>query len=61
MAVDPVCKMTVEESQAVATSEYKGKKYYFCAMGCKKAFDENPTKYTEGGGHEMSEHSGHQM
>ncbi|MFC1969483.1 heavy metal translocating P-type ATPase [Chloroflexota bacterium] len=45
MAIDPVCKMEVEESGAAATSEYKGKKYYFCAMGCKKAFDENPEKY----------------
>jgi len=45
MAIDPVCKMEVEESQAAATSQFKGKKYYFCAVGCKKAFDENPEKY----------------
>ena len=45
MAVDPVCKMEVEENKAAATSEYKGKKYYFCAVGCKKAFDANPGKY----------------
>jgi len=45
MAIDPVCKMEVEESQAAATSEYKGKTYYFCAVGCKKAFDGNPEKY----------------
>ncbi|HUV75298.1 MAG TPA: YHS domain-containing protein [Dehalococcoidales bacterium] len=45
MATDPVCKMEVEESKAAATSEYKGKKYYFCAPGCKKAFDQNPEKY----------------
>jgi len=45
MAIDPVCKMEVEESGAAATSEYKGEKYYFCAAGCKKAFDENPEKY----------------
>jgi FdhD protein len=45
MAIDPVCKMKVEESKAAATSEYKGKKYYFCAVGCKKAFDQNPEKY----------------
>ncbi|MFC1989848.1 heavy metal translocating P-type ATPase [Chloroflexota bacterium] len=48
MAIDPVCKMEVEESQAAATSEYKGKKYYFCAAGCKKAFDQNPEKYLAG-------------
>jgi len=45
MAIDPVCKMQVEESQAAAYSEYKGKKYYFCSVGCKKAFDQNPEKY----------------
>ena len=45
MAVDPVCKMQVEESKAAATSEYKGKKYYFCAVGCKKTFERNPEKY----------------
>lgn len=45
MAIDPVCKMDVEETKAAATSEYKGKKYYFCALGCKKAFDRNPEKY----------------
>ena len=45
MVIDPVCKMEIEESKAVATSEYKGKKYYFCAAGCKKAFDQSPEKY----------------
>ena len=45
MAIDPVCHMEVEEKSAAATSEYKGKTYYFCAMGCKKAFDQDPEKY----------------
>ena len=45
MSIDPVCKMQVDEKNAAATSEYKGKTYYFCAAGCKKAFDENPEKY----------------
>jgi len=49
MAIDPVCKMEVEESKAAANSEYKGKKYYFCSVGCKKAFDQNSDRYaTEG-------------
>ena len=43
--IDPVCKMDVEESKAAVTCEYKGKKYYFCAVGCKKAFDQDPEKY----------------
>ncbi len=45
MAIDPVCKMEVEEDKAAANSEYKGGKYYFCAVGCKKAFDENQEQY----------------
>ena len=45
MAVDPVCKMIVDEETAQYKSEYKGKTYYFCAPGCKKAFDEEPEKY----------------
>ena len=44
-AIDPVCKMKVDEAKPAATSEYQGKKYYFCAVGCKKAFDKNPEKY----------------
>ena len=45
MAIDPVCKMDVDEKTAAATSEYKGQTYYFCAVGCKKAFDADPGKY----------------
>ena len=61
MAKDPVCGMEVDEKSAPAKSEHMGKTYYFCALACKKAFDENPAKYTEGGGHEMDGHSGHQV
>jgi YHS domain-containing protein len=50
MAIDPVCKMKVDESKPAAESEYKGKKYYFCALGCKKSFDKNPEKYLGAGG-----------
>jgi len=48
MAKDPVCGMEVDEKKAAATSEHKRKTYYFCAPGCKKAFDENPEKYLQG-------------
>ncbi len=47
MAVDPVCHMTVDEDKAVAKSEYEGKTYYFCAVGCKEAFEKDPERYTE--------------
>lgn len=47
MAIDPICKMTVDETTARFVSQYRGKKYYFCAPGCKAAFDANPEKYAE--------------
>ena len=40
--VDPVCKMTIEDKDAVGTSIYKGKTYYFCSGVCKEEFDKNP-------------------
>lgn len=45
MAVDPVCKMQVDEKKAAATSDYKGQTYYFCATVCKTKFDKNPDQY----------------
>jgi len=50
MAKDPVCGMTVDEKRAAATSQYRGKTYYFCSPGCKKSFDANPEKYLKGSG-----------
>jgi YHS domain-containing protein len=43
--VDPVCKMQIDAERAVGKSEYKGETYYFCAPGCKSAFDKEPEKY----------------
>ncbi len=45
MAIDPICKMEVDEKNAKHTSDYKGKKYYFCAASCKTKFDQQPDKY----------------
>lgn len=42
---DPVCSMTVEDSETAGSSEYKGKKYYFCSMHCKNKFDKNPEAF----------------
>ncbi len=47
MAVDPVCKMEVDENNPKYESEYKGKKYYFCAPACKKMFEEHPEEYVK--------------
>lgn len=43
---DPVCKMTIEDKDAVATSSYNGITYYFCSKPCKEDFDKNPEAYT---------------
>ncbi len=62
MVRDPVCGMMVDENNAAATYEYKGTTYYFCAPGCKAAFEKDPEKYlTEGPqGHMGHGHGGHE-
>jgi len=47
MAVDPVCKMLVDEKKAKYTSSYHGVVYYFCCSSCKEAFDRDPGKYVK--------------
>jgi len=47
MVIDPVCLMEVDEKTAKFTFEYRGETFYFCAPGCKKAFEQNPEKYLE--------------
>jgi YHS domain-containing protein len=49
LVVDPVCKMDVDPDTAAARSEYRGQTYYFCAEGCKLAFDQDPERYIAGG------------
>lgn len=46
-AVDPVCGMNVEISEANFTYEYDGAMYYFCCAGCKTKFSQNPEEYLE--------------
>jgi len=47
MEKDVVCGMQVDPAKAAATSEYKGRTYYFCAKACKAKFDANPTHYVK--------------
>ena len=45
-AIDPICKMEVDtDNPNGGSSEYNGTSYYFCAPGCKVAFDAEPEKY----------------
>lgn len=46
--IDPVCGMEVDPDKAAATTCYKGKMVFFCAEGCKKAFEKNPKAYSVG-------------
>jgi len=43
---DPVCGMEIDPKTAAGQSDFKGQTYYFCSLGCKKAFDKEPEKYT---------------
>jgi len=45
LEIYPVCKMEVDEKTVQFKTEYHGKTYYFCAPGCKKAFEKEPEKY----------------
>ena len=49
---DPVCHMDIDPNTAAGKSEYNGQTYYFCSLGCKKAFDENPEKYLQAHQHQ---------
>lgn len=44
-AVDPVCGMTVDPATARATATHEGQTYYFCAPGCARAFEKDPTSF----------------
>jgi len=70
-AIDPICKMDVDtDNPTGGQSEHDGTTYYFCAPGCKVAFDKEPEKYLseaesaghddhEGHGHDHDDHGGH--
>lgn len=57
MAIDPVCKMSVDEASAQWQTEHAGTTYYFCAPGCKSAFEADPHAYL--GAHDHGGHGGH--
>ena len=37
--------MLVDVATAKLTSDYHGETVYFCAPGCKRAFDKDPERY----------------
>jgi YHS domain-containing protein len=58
MAIDPVCKMQATPDKAAATAQYDGETYYFCAPGCKVAFEKDPEKYLEAAEDKLGQHHG---
>ena len=65
-AIDPICQMDVDtDNPPGGQSEHNGTTYYFCAPGCKVAFDKEPEKYLseahdEHEGHDHEDHEGHE-
>ena len=44
---DPVCGMTINPASAAATTDYQGRRYYFCSRACADNFKADPAKFTE--------------
>ena len=46
---DPVCDMKVEITKPPGGKwEYAGTTYYFCGIGCNRAFQKDPVSYLSG-------------
>lgn len=44
-AIDLVCRMTVAADDSSRPFEYEGTTYFFCAPGCRAAFEKNPESF----------------
>ena len=42
---DPVCGMAVSPSDTTPNATHDGELYYFCAAGCRHAFERDPGAY----------------
>lgn len=47
IVADPVCGMRISRTEAAATAEIDEQNYYFCALGCKAKFIEQPDRYLQ--------------
>jgi xanthine dehydrogenase accessory factor len=45
-ATDPVCGMTVLTGPGGLRLDHEGVTYYFCCVGCRRAFENDPAAYT---------------
>jgi YHS domain-containing protein len=46
---DPICGMDVKDGPNAIKYDYKGKTYYFCSPGCRRAFEKDPEKALRAG------------
>ena len=46
MTKDPVCRMELDEDDALETA-YGDRVYYFCSESCLDRFRANPTRYAD--------------
>ncbi len=44
-ATDPVCGMQIDPASAAGYSNFQGKCYHFCSLGCKQRFDSVPEQF----------------
>ena len=43
--IDPVCGMSIEDTDAPSKAEYGGTTYFFCSESCQEEFEANPDDY----------------
>lgn len=58
MIKDPVCGMYINEEESAGSIIYQGKKYFFCAPGCKLSFVISPQKYIQQSSSDISAAAG---
>lgn len=46
--IETVCGGVIENPEDFPTAEYKGKKVYFCTLGCLRAFEKSPDRFIAG-------------
>jgi xanthine dehydrogenase accessory factor len=44
-AIDPVCGMAVDTSDARYVAEHASERFFFCCAGCRSAFEKEPERY----------------
>ena len=54
--VDPVCGMAVRAATAAASTEFAGRRYWFCSAHCQAAFLADATRYAKGAAQPCPEH-----